>query len=268
MEHLKQKYAPTTAFALSTIYKKFAASKLKNCHDPDVYITYLQDLRSRMAEMNQVVDDRAFMLHILSNLGEDYELVQFHLNHRMFSTTNPLTIEELRHELNNRYDKIKYKYIHVVTPMTMHPQIDIHMGKKELYMRATSLKMLVINVVRLIITKDCCSSGNHLQGQSSNPKPAVANPVAGDPGPATTGSQGGNNKPRFTGTCTYCHKFGHREVQCFSKIRDQRHAATTALAGGNTPPTSNHSTDLSDSYGLTVIESCQAIALFSRIQYS
>jgi hypothetical protein len=30
----------------------------------------------------------------------------------MFSFTNPLTIEELQTELNNHYDKIKYKYAH------------------------------------------------------------------------------------------------------------------------------------------------------------
>jgi hypothetical protein len=53
-------------------------------HDPDVFITYLQDLCMRMAEMNQVVDDRAFMLHILANFGDEYELVQFHLDHHMF----------------------------------------------------------------------------------------------------------------------------------------------------------------------------------------
>jgi hypothetical protein len=44
-QRLKQKYAPTTAFALSTVYKKYAASKLRKGHDPDVFITYLQDLR-------------------------------------------------------------------------------------------------------------------------------------------------------------------------------------------------------------------------------
>jgi hypothetical protein len=71
MKRLRQKYAPTTAFALSTIYKKYAASKLRKGHDPDVFITYLQDLRMRMAEMNQVVDDKAFMLHILANLGKE-----------------------------------------------------------------------------------------------------------------------------------------------------------------------------------------------------
>jgi gag-polypeptide of LTR copia-type len=102
MKSLKQKYAPTTAFALSNIYKKYAASKLRKGHDPDVFITYLQDLCMRMTEMNKVVDDKAFMLHILANLGEDYELVQFQLDHRMFLTVNPLTLEELHHEVNNR----------------------------------------------------------------------------------------------------------------------------------------------------------------------
>jgi hypothetical protein len=45
--------------------------------------------------------------------------------------------------------------------------------------------------------------------------------------------------------------------------RSTRCSNETALAGGNTPPTSNQLTDLSDSFGLTVVESCQAIALFS-----
>jgi gag-polypeptide of LTR copia-type len=110
MKRLKQKYAPTTAFALSTIYKKYVASKLRKGHDLDVFITYLQDHHMSMAEMNQVVDDKAFVLHILANLGDDYELVQFHLDHRMFSTINPISIEELCHQQNNCYDKIKYKY--------------------------------------------------------------------------------------------------------------------------------------------------------------
>jgi gag-polypeptide of LTR copia-type len=78
---LKQKYAPVTAFTLSTVNKKYAAGKMLKGHDPDVYIAYLQDLRVRMADICQPVDDRDFMLHILSNLGDDYEMVQFHLDH-------------------------------------------------------------------------------------------------------------------------------------------------------------------------------------------
>jgi hypothetical protein len=104
-------------------YKKNATSKLRKGHDPDVFITYLPGLHMRLAEMNQVVDNKEFMLHILANLGDDYELVQFHLDQRMFSTINPLTLEDSHHELNNRYEKIKYKYtqntdnpIHPIAP--------------------------------------------------------------------------------------------------------------------------------------------------------
>jgi hypothetical protein len=42
-------------------------------------------------------------------------------------------------------------------------------------------------------------------------------------------------------------------------MRDQRDAATTALASGNTPtPTTS-----TDNFGLTVIESCQAVAFLA-----
>jgi hypothetical protein len=57
----------------------------------------------------------------------------------------------------------------------------------------------------------------------------------------------------------YCNKVGHSESQCFSKMRDQRDAATMALASGNTP-TPTTSTNQTDHFGLTVIESCQAVA--------
>jgi gag-polypeptide of LTR copia-type len=77
-QRLKQKYAPVTAFAIPTVYKKYAAAKLRKGHDPDVYITYVQDLRMRMADMSQPVDDCTFMLHILSDLADDYEMVEFH----------------------------------------------------------------------------------------------------------------------------------------------------------------------------------------------
>jgi DNA polymerase I-like protein with 3'-5' exonuclease and polymerase domains len=63
-----------------------------------------------MADMGQVYDDKAFMIHVLSNLGEYYELVQYHLDHRMSDTKNPLTIDELRKELNSRYQRLRHKY--------------------------------------------------------------------------------------------------------------------------------------------------------------
>jgi hypothetical protein len=44
---LEMKYAPSTTFALSTLY----TSRLKKGWDPDVYMTYLGDIRMQMADM-------------------------------------------------------------------------------------------------------------------------------------------------------------------------------------------------------------------------
>jgi hypothetical protein len=66
----------------------------------------------------------------------------------------------------------------------------------------------------------------------------------------------------FSSSCTYCHKVGHREAQCFSKICDQRDAATTELAGGNTPPTSNQLTELSDLLGSLLLKVVRLLLYF------
>jgi hypothetical protein len=61
----------------------------------------------------------------------------------------------------------------------------------------------------------------------------------------------------------YCNKVGHRESQWFSKMSDQRYAATTALASGSTP-TPTTSTNQTDNFGLLmVIESCHAVAFLA-----
>jgi hypothetical protein len=82
-KRLKKKSSPQTTPALSTIYMRYAASKLRKGHDPDVFLAYQQDLRTQMADMGQVYHDKAFMIYVLSNLSEDYELVQYHLDPRM-----------------------------------------------------------------------------------------------------------------------------------------------------------------------------------------
>ncbi len=65
---LKRKYKPTSAPSLAKLHKQFYSAKLKKKVDPDIFITYLEDLRTRMEEMKSVMSDEQFMLHIPNNL--------------------------------------------------------------------------------------------------------------------------------------------------------------------------------------------------------
>jgi gag-polypeptide of LTR copia-type len=81
--NLKKKYTPTTTYALSTLHKKYNMAVLKKGYDPDVFMTYLHDIRIQMADMGHTITDDQFMLHILSNLNGDYEMVQYMLDRRI-----------------------------------------------------------------------------------------------------------------------------------------------------------------------------------------
>ena len=61
---LRRKYSPKTAPTLAKYHKLFYSLKLKKKADPDVFITYLEDLRLNMAEMKSRMTDDQFLLHL------------------------------------------------------------------------------------------------------------------------------------------------------------------------------------------------------------
>ena len=81
-QNLKKKYSPTTTFALSMLHRKYNNASLRKGSDPDVFMNYLYDLRMQMSLMNLIYTDQQFMLHVLANIGEDYEMVQYMMDHR------------------------------------------------------------------------------------------------------------------------------------------------------------------------------------------
>jgi hypothetical protein len=105
-ERLRRKYAPTTAATLSKYQEKFFTAKLKKGSDPDAFITYLEEIRLRMAEMDSDVTDKQFMLHVLNNLNSDYETQVTLLERMIDDEFEPLTIEYMREELNVRYERL------------------------------------------------------------------------------------------------------------------------------------------------------------------
>ena len=105
-DRLKKKYNPTSAPNLTKVYRMFYGAKFKKNNDPDVFITYMEDLRSRMVDMNNVITDEQFMIHILNLLPKAYETEVSQMEKRVGAADNPLTIEDMRDDLELRYERL------------------------------------------------------------------------------------------------------------------------------------------------------------------
>jgi hypothetical protein len=109
---LVAKYAPKTAPSLLKLKKEFENCKLESIAQyPDEWITSLESLRNDMDSINisAKMSDIDFMMHILNNLPELYDVVLDDMENRlMLKDTDPhkLTIEEVRDKLNNRFVRI------------------------------------------------------------------------------------------------------------------------------------------------------------------
>ena len=102
-ESMLHKTAPTMT-KLSEMYQN---ARLREGKDPDVYITYLEDLRNRLEEMEWNVTDTQFFVKILNSLTDEYENQMEDLENKIGKTGNDaLTIEEIREKLSLRYERL------------------------------------------------------------------------------------------------------------------------------------------------------------------
>ena len=72
-KNLQQKHMPTTLPTLLKLQKVYNNVRLQKGKDPDIFITYMEDLRTRMKTMNWEVMEPQFMVQILNSLNDDYE---------------------------------------------------------------------------------------------------------------------------------------------------------------------------------------------------
>ena len=79
--------------------------------DPEIWITNLESLKSEMNKVMIVgksnVTDIDMIIHVLSNLPEEYEVTVSELEERLKSTSDPLEIKEVRTKLNSRYQRLQ-----------------------------------------------------------------------------------------------------------------------------------------------------------------
>jgi hypothetical protein len=79
---------------------------LKKEQDPDIWITELEDYQMRLEELGSSISDNQFILHILNNMTEDYDLQLAMMEKRDTDKSTPLTIDEIRDDLNLRFERL------------------------------------------------------------------------------------------------------------------------------------------------------------------
>lgn len=189
-DRLVAKYQPKTAPSYIQLKKDFANSRLRDLDvRPDERMSELESLRS---EMNKVtiagksdMTDVDVIIHILSNLPEEYEVAVSELENKLRDTSKPLDMEEVRLVLGNRYNRITKNAENAEQEKAF----------------AAFQKQFKGNCRN-------CGEYGHKSENCPNKKPSNEN-------------SGNRTSTKFKGNCNYCHKYGHMEKDCRKKKRDQ-----------------------------------------------
>ncbi len=95
------------------MHKIFANSKLDSADkDPDVRIANIETLRQIVHKIGLMrrLSDMEFIIQVLNNLPEEYDVVLDSLENRLVSTREDRsTLEALREKLNSRFERIMSK---------------------------------------------------------------------------------------------------------------------------------------------------------------
>jgi hypothetical protein len=197
-KNLRRKYALQNAPSLAKLHKSFYGASLKKNIDPDVFITYLEDIRSRMEDMKSQMTDDQFILHVVNNLTDDYMNQVKSLERRIGAPTNPTDIEDVREELNLKFERLKSRN---------KSNSDDEEEEHAMFADGNKSRSKCNHCGKFgHKSADCFSKGKSekAEGQSGG---------------------GGNGQPtavkaKFTGDCFNCKLAGHRAADCRKKKRD------------------------------------------------
>jgi hypothetical protein len=92
---LKNKFEPSSGPSFVKLKKQFRQCSLKKGQDTDIWITELDDYRMRLEELGSRISDNQFILHILNNMTDDYDLQLAMMEKRVTDKSVPLTVDEL-----------------------------------------------------------------------------------------------------------------------------------------------------------------------------
>ena len=190
---LMARYESQTSASKVKIMGQLLTSRLtKRNKDPEVWISELEMLRSRLSEMGTTIDDEFLILHILNNLPSDYDNVVENLEERVDLTTNPLGIEDVCQKLSEKFEKMRLR-------KKLKEDTD---DEDEQALFTTKLKGRCNKCGKFgHKAKDCRLNMDRKEQQE---------------------------KKKFTGKCFHCGKVGHKEADCWVKHGKPTDKANTA----------------------------------------
>jgi hypothetical protein len=108
-ERPKNKYEPVSSPSMVKLEKHFRELSSKQGQDPEIWITELEDLFVKLENMGSCITENQFMIHVLNKLTSDYDLQIALMERRVGDTDRPLTVDEVRGELNLRFERLNMK---------------------------------------------------------------------------------------------------------------------------------------------------------------
>ena len=108
-EKLKARFEPTSGATLTQLKREFNESQLRKGESPDDWIERLESLRSRIDQImgGQGMSDKDLILHIISNLPEEYETIVDMAMKQL--TLKMLTLDTLQEDLQLKFERLKSK---------------------------------------------------------------------------------------------------------------------------------------------------------------
>jgi len=206
-KRLVNKYATKSAPSLMALKSEFTNSKLKSKkHDPDEWLTELEDLRMRIDEQTgengSKMTDMDFMIHVLNNLPPEYEIVQAKLEELL--SNNELTVDKIRTELNLKFQRMSPKHKQGRDNESENEETAL-VGFKGECRKCGKYGHKAVNCRQKDNNKD-----NNSKSSNSN-------------------SNNKNEKGKgFSGKCNYCGIRGHKEEKCWKKHGKPDDAANMA----------------------------------------
>jgi uncharacterized membrane protein YgcG len=230
---LKTKYQLDTGTELSRSTKEFYSMDMKEGQDPDVVITKLEYNQYRMEELGSKISDKQLKIHILNYLPMEYD-VSVNLLRRRNTT---ITLEELWVDLQYEYDRLKSR------------KNDSGSNNNHNNRNSNEEHALFVggkfngechhcgqygHRIGACWFKDPSKKQNGSGGRGGGQQQNSASGRGGN-NQGGCGGQGGRGGGRFSGTCHYCQKVGHRINDCQKKKRDEggKTAATATSQQNN-----------------------------------